>query len=234
MVALSQPENKAQEVMKSHDFSESLITVLEPTGIASEAYRTLRTSLLYTLGDTSRLIVVTSPGSVAGKSTVCANLGVVLAQAEKNTLIADCDFRSPAMNEMFGLDGSRGMVDALREKDGLEGLYRQPLPDLDLKVLTAGIRPSNPAELLSVPRISEFFASVRGEFDYVLVDSPPVGLISDPLILATQADGVLLALDARKTSKHALQRAIRDLEAVGANVLGTIVDNAQASRNGYF
>jgi capsular exopolysaccharide synthesis family protein len=156
-----------------------------------------------------------------------------LAQAEKNTLIADCDFRSPAMHEMFGLDGGQGMVDALTGKHRLESLYHQPLPDLNLKVLTAGVRPSNPAELLSLPRVSEFFASVRGEFDYVLVDSPPTGLISDPLILATQADGVLLTLDARKTSKHDLQRTMRDLDVVGANVLGTVVNNAQASKNGY-
>ena len=233
MVAMSQPENRAQNVKKSNDFSGSLITVLEPTGTASEAYRTLRTSLLYTLGDTSRLIVVTSSGLVAGKSTVCANLGVVLAQAGMSILIADCDLRVPTMHEMFGLDGSRGIVDALGQKQELEGLYHQPLPDLDLKVLTAGVRPTDPAELLSVPRISAFFAGVREEFDYVLVNAPPTGLISDPLILANQADGVLLTLDARKTSKHALQRSVHDLNAVGANLLGTIVDNAQASRNGY-
>lgn len=233
MVALSQPENRAQTETEGSPFSECLITVLEPTSAASEAYRTLRTSFLYALGDSSRVIAVTSPGSAEGKSTVCANLGVVLAQEEKNTLIADCDFRAPAMHEMFGLDGSQGVVDALAGKHRLEDLYRQPLPGLDLKVLTAGVRPANPAEILSSPRISKFFAKVREEFDYVLVDSPPTGLIADPLILATQSDGVLLILDAKKTSKHELQRVMRDLEVVGAKVLGTVLNNADASKNGY-
>jgi capsular exopolysaccharide synthesis family protein len=234
VVALSQPDNTAQGENKSNEFSDSLITILKPTSAAAEAYRRLRTSLLYALDDEQKVILVTSPGSAPGKSSVCANLGVVLAQAEKNTLIADCDFRGPEMHEMFGLSGSRGIVDALGEKGRLDGLYRQPLSELDLKVLTAGVRPSNPAELLSSPRVSEFFTNVRAEFDFVLVDAPPTGLVSDPLILAAQADGVLLTVDAMKTGKHELRRSIRDLNVAGANVLGTVVIGAGASKNAYF
>jgi receptor protein-tyrosine kinase len=220
--------------MSRDNFTERLVTVLDPTSVASEAYRTLRTSLLYAPVETSpRTIVITSPGLAEGKSTVCANLGVVLAQAEKKTLIADCNFRNPTIHEIFGLQGSPGMTDILAAEHALHDSYQEPLPGLNLRVLTAGIPSSNPAELLSSPRVYEFFAKVREEFDYVLVDSPPTGLVSDPLVLAVQSDGVLLTLNAKKTSKNDLQQAMRSLRSVGADVLGTVMSNADVSKGGY-
>ena len=150
-MASSQSETIAQRETKSDDLSGHLVTVLDPTSAASEAYRTLRTSLLYALVDDApaRVIVVTSPDySAEGKSTVCANLGVVLAQAGKNTLIVDCDFRRPVLHEIFGLHNSQGIVDILAGEHDPQGNYQEPLPDSRLKVLTAGIPPPNPAELL--------------------------------------------------------------------------------------
>jgi capsular exopolysaccharide synthesis family protein len=109
-----------------------------------------------------------------------------------------------------------------------------PLPDLELKVLTAGALPPNPAELLDSRRFAELLASVRAEFDYVLVDSSPTGMVSDPLILATQGDGVLLTLDARKTRRGDVRRAMRGLTTVGANVLGTVMNRVIVSKNDYY
>jgi capsular exopolysaccharide synthesis family protein len=234
VVVGSWPKRQAQREMMGDELSEYLVTLSDSTSAAAEAYRTLRTGILHALVETSlKVIVVTSPGSAEGKSTVCANLGVVLAQAGRGTLIVDCDLRRPVMHKIFGLSSSRGVVDALTREHSLQESYQEPLPDLALKVLTAGALPPNPAELLSDRRLSEFFASVREEFDHVLVDSPPIGLVSDPIILATQGDGVLLTLDARKTSKGDLQRAMYSLRTVGANVLGTVVNNAKGGRGGY-
>src|SRR3712207_305780 len=109
-------ETLTQREAKSANLSECLVTVLDPTSAASEAYRTLRTSLLYAQVEATpaKVIVVTSPDySAKGKSTVCANLGVVLAQAGKNTLIVDCDFRRPVLHEIFGLRITRGVADIL-------------------------------------------------------------------------------------------------------------------------
>ncbi len=222
-----------QREAKSADLSGCLVAVLDPTDAATEAYRTLRTRLLYALVDDTppQAIVVTSPDySASGKSTVCANLGVVLAQAGKNTLIVDCDFRSPMMHEIFGLRGTQGMTDILASSYSPQEAYQEPLPDLCLKVLTVGTLPPNATELLSSRRFSEFLASVREEFDYVLIDSPPTGLSSDPAVLATQGDGVLLTLDAKKTRKEDVRRAVRSLTAVGANVLGTVMNNMKKQR----
>src|SRR5215217_5006410 len=202
------------------NLSGSLITVADPRGAASEDYRSLRTSLLYSLVDTPpKVVVVTSPGPSEGKSTTCANLGVVLAQAGKQTLIVDCDMRKPTMHKIFRLRNFAGLVDALVKDLDLSDMSHEPLPGL--KVVTTGPIPPNPAELLSSRRFTELLNQPREEFDYVLLDVPPVGIVSDPTIAATQGDGVLLVIDAQNTRKGSVREAMRSLEGVGAKVLGT-------------
>src|SRR5919202_804546 len=116
-MARSLLKRRAQEKTESDTFSESLVTVLDPAGVASEAYRSLRTSLLYSLVDTPpKVVVVTSTGPMEGKSVTCANLGVVLAQADKNTLILDCDLRRPTMHTIIGLRNFRGVVNTFAEE----------------------------------------------------------------------------------------------------------------------
>jgi capsular exopolysaccharide synthesis family protein len=215
------------------DLSGSLITVADPHGAASEDYRSLRTSLLYSLVDTPpKVVVVTSPGPSEGKSTTCANLGVVLAQVDKQTLIVDCDMRKPAMHRIFGLRNLRGLVNVLAGEHDLHEVCQETLPGL--KVITTGSLPPNPAELLSSRRFMELLNQAREEFDYVLLDVPPIEIVSDPVIAATQADGVLFAIDAQNTRKGSVRRAIRTLEGVGANVLGTVMNNVKASKGGYY
>jgi len=172
--------------------------------------------------------VLTSPGPGEGKSTTCANLGVVLAQAGKNTLILDCDFRKPVIHRLFGFRNVRGVVDALAGERKLQDNWKEPMEGL--KVVTVGPIPPNPTELLGTRRFSELLASLREEFDYVLIDAPPVGMVSDPAILATQGDGVLLISDAQNTRKGSVRQAMRSLEAVGAPVLGTVMNNVEVPK----
>ena len=210
-------------------FSEGLITVSDPAAAAAEAYRTLRTSLCYGVHPPPKTILVTSPGSAEGKSTVCANLGVVLAQAGRRTLILDCDFRRATLHKIFGLVNTLGLVDCIVATHRIQELYQEPVSGLNLKVLPAGALPPNPSEVLDSWHLSQLLVEVQEEFDYVLLDSPPLGLVTDPAILATQADGVLLILDAQKTSKKAVRQATRRLRDVGANIIGTVTNNTQAS-----
>jgi capsular exopolysaccharide synthesis family protein len=206
--------------------SASLVTVTDPSGAASEAYRGLRTNLLYAQVDAPpKVILVTSPGSREGKSTICANLGATLAQSDRATLVIDCDLRGPTLHRIFGLDDSPNLLDVLAREDGLGEVWQEPLPKL--KVVTGGPTPPNPAELLGSRRFSELLGRASRAFDHVLLDAPPVEFVSDAAILATQADGVLLAMDAQKTRKVALRRTVRDLQLVGANVLGVVVNNVE-------
>ncbi len=217
----------------SGDLSGRLITVLEPSGLASEAYRTLRTNLFYSLRDIPpKVIILTSPGPQEGKSTTCANLGVVMAQAAKNTLIVDCDLRRPVMHKIFGVRNVHGLMNVLAGERSLQEVWHEPLKNL--KVMTVGPMPANPAEVLSSRRFTEFLENVRRKFDYVLVDAPPTQLVSDPAVIASQGDAVLLVLDAQKTRKRVLRGTMRGLEAIGANVLGIVMNNVPASKTGYY
>jgi capsular exopolysaccharide synthesis family protein len=218
---------------RTEDATKRLVTVLEPTGTASEAYRTLRTSLLYSFVDSPpRVIVLTSPGPGEGKSTTCANLGVVLAQADKRTLIVDGDLRKPTMHSIFGLRNTRGVVNVLAGEHDLRGVWQEPLAGL--KVVTSGPLPPNPAELVGSRRFAELVERAREGFDFVLVDAPPVELVSDASIVAAQGDGVLLVLDAQNTRKASVRRSVRGLRTVGANVLGTVMNNAKSDGSDYY
>jgi receptor protein-tyrosine kinase len=222
-----------EQPKNSDDLASRLVTILDPLGAASEAYRTLRTNLFYTLvDDPPKVIVLTSYGPREGKSTVCANLGVVLAQAGKDTVILDCDFRKPTMHKFFGIRNIRGIVDILVGSVGVQEVWAEGVEGL--KVAPAGPIPPNPSELLGTQRFSALLADMRRSFDYVLVDAPPIGWVSDPAILAAQGDGVLLVLDAQNTRKRSVQLAMRSLESVGTNVLGTVMNNVKVDNDRYY
>jgi signal peptidase I len=206
----------------------SMVTILEPTSAASEAYRTLGTNLLCpsVVDHPFKVIVLTSPGSDEGKSKICANLGAVLAQAGKSTLVVDCDLRKPTLHEFFGLSNASGMGDVLRGKRKVQEAWTEE-PLSGLKIVPAGPIPlEGPVAPLSFGRLSKFFDDARKEFDYVLVNAPSVGFALEVINLAAQGDGVLLVLDAQKTSnKSSVQQATSSLEAFGANVLGVIMSD---------
>ena len=210
----------------------SLVTLLDPASAAAEAYRTLRTNLLYSfVDDPPKVIVVSSAVPREGKSFVCANLGMVLAQAEKSTLIMDCDLRDPKMHKIFGLQNLFGVADVLAGQHSLQEVSQESRPGL--KVVTSGTLPADPVNLLGSERFAELLAQARQEFDYVLLDSPPIRAGSDAAVLAHQGDGILFVVDAQNTRRWVLQRSVRSLESVGANVLGTVMNNVESQEKEY-
>jgi capsular exopolysaccharide synthesis family protein len=162
---------------------------------------------------------------------VCANLGVVLAQSHKNTLVVDCDLRRPALHRLFGLRNIWGLASVLLGERDLQEVCNDVLPSL--KIATAGPIPPDPAEVLGSQRFADFLAQARESFDYVLLDCPPVHAVADPLILAAQADGVLLVMDAQKTRRMPFAQAIHNLEGVGAAVLGVVASNVEVNKKSY-
>lgn len=212
-----------------NDLAEHLVTVRDPAGAAAEAYRSLRTNLIYaSADDPPKVVLLASPGPREGKSTSCANLGVALARAGKSTLVVDCDLRDPAMHEIFGTTSSPGLVNALVERCDLHEASQTMLPHLEL--LAAGASTPDPAELLASRQFAELIARARRAYDYVLLDAPAVNVFSDPAIVAPQVDGVLLVLDSHKTRREALRESTRRLEAVGANLLGCVMNNAEGPK----
>jgi capsular exopolysaccharide synthesis family protein len=212
------------------DLTRGLVSVSDPMSAGAEAYRSLSTNLLYAGGDGApEVVLLTGPGTGEGKSTTCANLAVVIVQAGRSVLLVDCDLRKPALHSMFGLRNVFGLVDVLSGERNLQDVYQEPMTGL--KMVTAGPAQPIPAEVLSSGRFSAFLQEVRQEFDYILLDAPPVESTSDPAFLATQVDGILLVFDAQGTRKGALRRSIRSLETVGANLLGTVMNNVQTSES---
>jgi capsular exopolysaccharide synthesis family protein len=210
--------------------SDWLVTISDPSDAPSEAYRSLRTNLFYSIADDppNKVILLAGPSSRMGKSTTCANLGVVLAQADRSTLIVDCDLRNPVLHKIFGLSNAYGLMNVLAGELKPEEAWQEPVEGL--RVLTAGPLPPHPAEVLTSQPFTRFLEHIRPKFDYVLLDAPPTQLVTDPTILAPQVDGVILLIDAQSTRKGSVQQAIRGLEAVGANVLGTVMTNVHYAR----
>jgi capsular exopolysaccharide synthesis family protein len=216
---------------QSNGFPKELVTILDPAGVASEAYRILRTNLFYAQVDSPpKVIVLTSAGPGEGTTTTVANLGVTLAQAGKNTLILDCDLRNSRLHRMFGARNTKGLVDILIGTDNVQEVWQEPVSGL--KLISTGPPPPYPAELLSSQRLVQFLDETRRVFDYVLVDTPPVG-VSESAVLAANGDAVLLILDPQRTRKGSLRRALHSLQGVGANVLGTLMNKAEVPANGH-
>ncbi len=206
--------------------SKKLASVLDHSSAAAEAYRVLRTNLLYAPVETPpKILMLTSTDRGEGRTTVCANLAASLAQAHKTCLLLDCDLRKPGIHSMFGLPNSGGLAEALDAEQDPQEIFEEPLQGL--KVVPAGSMEPDSSQLVGSQRFAEFLERVRPEFDHVLIDSPPVNSESEALVLSTRVDGVLLVVDTHSTSKQGVQRSVQSLEAVGATVVGTVVNQAR-------
>jgi polysaccharide biosynthesis transport protein len=210
-----------------------LVTLHQPRSIQAEAYRGLRTSLYFsTRGKGHQVIQITSPNQGDGKSTLAANLAISIAQSGKKVVLVDADFRRPRVHKIFGFESDDlGLASIMVGELALhEAIQHSAVPNLSL--LPCGPRPTNPAELLTSTRFSEVLDELRKEFDFVLVDTPPMLAVSDPAVVATRVDGVLIALRLGKHARPAASRACEMLNTMGANLLGIIVNHVVSPSRG--
>ncbi len=207
-----------------------VVTLSAPSSPASEAYRSLRTSVQFlNLGRSTTVLEVTSPNPGEGKSTTTINLAVSMAQAGQQVCVVDCDLRKPRLHQFVGLSNKIGFTSALTGECSLSQAL-QPVPDLaGLSLLASGELPPNPAELLASERTGELFSALRARFDAVLVDSPPALPVTDAAILAPHADATLLVVTAGTTNRRSVSRAVEVLAQVDAPLVGGVLN---ASRRG--
>jgi succinoglycan biosynthesis transport protein ExoP len=213
---------------------DPMVTALHsPRGSEAETFRLLRTSVLFAAKkDGQKVFMVTSPSPGDGKSTTISNLAVSLAQTGKRVLLVDADMRRPTIGKKFGVDRRPGLSDYLQQRFELEECL-QSTEQVNLVICPDGTKTSGPAELLESPRFAEFIAEARQRFDYVLIDTPPVLAVADPVIVAENADGVLLTLRIEKKNRQLVERAHEVLSEHGANLLGLVVNATESSRRGY-
>jgi polysaccharide biosynthesis transport protein len=208
-----------------------LVTLDDPRNPVSEAYRTLRPSVLVAAAERGvKTIMVVSPSPGEGKSTTSANLGVVLAQADKRVVIVSADLRRPRLHEFFGIDNETGLSQVLDGSRRLFDSLQRTAVD-NLAVLPSGPVPNNPAELLQSHAMRDLLREQGGVVDFILVDCPPVLSVGDVLGLAPFVDGVLFVADAGATTVPDAEKARIALDQVGANFIGAVLNDFEFKRS---
>jgi len=214
-----------------------LVTVSDLRSSGSEAYRTLRTNLIFSQAVQSlKTLVVTSSAPAEGKTTTAANLAVAFAQQGMRVLIVDCDLRKARLHNVFGLAREPGLTQFMLGYSGADEAVRSTVVD-GLFVLPAGTLPPNPSELLGGERMREVLDQLRREFDLVILDTPPLLAAADAAVLGKFTDGVLLVVRAGHTDRSAAQHAMQQLRTVGARVVGAVLNDPDAkvaSYGGYY
>lgn len=215
--------------------SAMLVTALAPRSPVSEAYRTLRTNLQYSSIDVElRSILVSSATPSEGKSTTVANLAVVLAQSGNKVIIIDTDLRRPTQHRYFSLANTFGVTTAILDAASLVENYLQPTEIENLRVLTSGPLPPNPSELIDSQRLTELLRALREVADILILDSPPLLTVTDAAVLSRKVDGTLIVVEAGKTRKAMLAKAMAAIRAVDGKLLGVVMNRITAARSGYY
>ena len=201
----------------------------------AESYRHLRTSLLLSsAGQPPKTILVTSSQPSEGKTTTAINTAFMLAQTGAEVLIVDCDLRRPRLHAHFGVLNNRGLTNWLSGDTDIEGLLQTYEKQPNLKLLTSGPVPPNPAELLGSDEMRKLLGTLGERFSHIIIDSPPVISFTDASILSTMADGVVLVVHGGKSSRAVVRRAKQQLLDVGAHLFGVVLNNVKMETQDYY
>ncbi len=212
----------------------TLVAALRPKSSEAEAYRGVRTAIFFNLnGSGHQMIQVTSPNQGDGKSTLAANLAISIAQSGKRVILVDCDLRRPRIERLFHLtDNGLGLVSVIIGECEPSAAGR-PSGIENLTILTSGPKPSNPAELLTSPRFQVAIEKLRADFDFVILDTPPLLAVSDTSVVAPRADGVILVFRMSNKARPTAERACDMLAQLGAKVIGVVVNGSGRAKEGY-
>lgn len=205
----------------------------QPKSIAAESYRTLRTNIQYSSFDKEyKVIMVTSSEPGEGKSTIAGNLALCLAQGDKKVILVDCDLRKPSLHKKFKVSNIIGLSDVIIGKEELvTAIHRY---NKNLVILTSGKIPPNPSEMLSSKTMTGLLEELKNNFDYIILDTPPVQAVTDSQILSTKSDGTIIVVKAERTKKDSVENSINLLKKVNANIIGTVLNGVDNSRNKYY
>lgn len=214
-----------------------IVTRIDPHSPASEAYRALRTNLTFSsIERPPQVVVVTSALPGDGKSTSAANLAVTLAQQGTRTLLVDGDVRRGVLHQVFELPQTPGLTNALLGREEMDRVvYRVPLDGENaLDVIPAGVFPPNPSEILGSQRMRDLLGTMRGRYEMIIVDAPPLNLVTDAAVLGTAADTTILVARVGVTDKRALQHAATQLYHLNAPLAGVVLNDIDLSGGSYY
>lgn len=209
---------------RADSLSKDLIVSPEPRSILSESYRSIRTALLFSQPETPpQTVLFTSPGPAEGKTVTTLNLAIALAQSGKSVLVIDADMRKGRCHKLLRLPNDRGLSNVLSGNLTLEeSLQETEVPGLSL--ISRGVVPPNPADLLGSRKMSEVLEILRSRFEFILLDAPPVIGVTDASVLSAFCDGVVLVVHKKKTNRFSAREAVQTLESVRGHMLGVVLN----------
>ena len=225
-----------QRLKKEQIQGTSLITYMDPKSLNAEQFRTIRTNIEFAqLDKPMKNLLVSSSIPAEGKSTIASNLAYVIAQTDKRVLLVDADLRKPTVHRTFKLNNEQGLTTLLTNTDLKFNQVVQHSRDLNLYFLPSGPIPPNPSEILGSGRMTLLMQELGQYFDMVIYDAPPVTAVTDPQILATKVDGVVIVLRQGYTRKEEVKKAKEALDNVNANILGYVMNGKEFNDStGYY
>ncbi|MEB6121379.1 polysaccharide biosynthesis tyrosine autokinase [Mammaliicoccus sciuri] len=208
-----------------------LITMENPKSVISEKFRGIRTNILFSTADNEvQTIVFTSEKPAAGKSTISANVAITYAQAGYKTLLIDGDMRKPTQHYIFNTDNIDGFSNLIINKtDYNKAIHKTDIVNLDL--LTSGPIPPNPSELIGSEKSLEVFEYLRNEYDFIIIDTPPVNTVTDAQLFSEIAKYVVYVIDVQKNDRNAIKKGKELIEKAGAKILGVILNKAPEDKS---
>lgn len=229
----NEKKGKQQENQSIQEERKNLLSAKSDFFIR-EAYKTLRTNLSFSLGadDQSKVVIVTSSLQSEGKSITAVNLAISYTMANRKVLVIDCDLRRPKIARLMQLNAKVGLSNLLMDpKLKKEAIIASGIENLD--ILLSGSIPPNPSELLGSQRMRELLQELRESYDYIFLDSPPINLVTDTVVLAPESDGVLFLVRADKSEKGAVAYGVRQLEYSKTKILGFILNGVDMEKTHY-
>ena len=212
---------------------DKIISIKKPKSPISECYRGIRTSIQFSnLDQDMKVINVTSSMQNEGKSTVIANLAVNFANLDKKVLLLEGDLRNPSVHRMFNISNINGLTDVLlNNKAFADCVHCTEVKNLH--ILTCGPIPPNPSEILSSNKMKEFITSLKEYYDYIFIDTPPIGIVTDAGIISTYSDGCIFVVGSKQCDIEMAKYAKERLEKVGANIIGAVLNKFEAEGGSY-
>ncbi len=213
--------------------ARDLYVLQNPKSSPAECARFIRTNLMFMGTDRPlQTLVVTSPSPQEGKTTTAVSLAGTMAQAGSRTILVDTDMRRPRLHRVFGISNDVGLSNVIVGDAKLGDVIKRSESE-NLDVLVCGPTPPNPSELLLTRKFADIIEELKGRYDRILFDTPPVGAVTDPVILGAQVDGVLLVLKCQKTSRDSAKQMLRALEDANAHVVGAIFNDVDLASRRY-
>ncbi len=203
-------------------------SIVSPSGVCAEAYRSVRTSLMYsTAKGLPKSLMVTSSTGAEGKSSASINLSIALARNGSKVLLVDADLRKPRLHKVFSVPSGPGLTETLVSEERPNIYSVNQVENLDF--MPSGVRPPNPAEILGSSRVTEFVDALSNDYDVILFDSCPILGLADAVAMSTRVDGVIYMVAGDKSDREMVKRSVSRLKSVNATILGTVLNNVDVN-----